>query len=67
MRANIGALDRLLRIGFGVGLLSLFFLLHSNARWVGLLGIVLLATALMRLCPLYSIFGLRSCPLSPKK
>lgn len=63
MKANIGSTDRLIRIVVGVALLSLFFFLEGNARWLGAIGIVPLLTGLFRSCPLYTVLGLSTCPL----
>lgn len=60
MKANVGNLDRIARIIVGLGLLSLIFILEGNARWFGLIGLVPLATAFMRWCPAYTIFGISS-------
>jgi len=62
MTRNIGGADRILRIVLGLVLLSLLFLLDGNGRWWGLIGLVPLATGLAATCPLYSIFGLNTCP-----
>lgn len=61
---NVGGIDRILRIVVGLALLAGFFL-HVDAgfRWLYLIGIVPLATGLMSTCPLYSLFGLSTCPL----
>jgi hypothetical protein len=32
--------------------------------WVGLIGIVPIATALMRFCPLYTVLGVRTSPMA---
>lgn len=61
MKINVGNTDRIVRIIIGLGLFSLFFLLEGDARYLGLIGIIPLATAAMSRCPLYSIFGLSSC------
>jgi hypothetical protein len=61
MEANVGGADRVLRIVVGIALLSLFFLLEGNARWWGLVGVVLLATGLLRWCPAYLPFGIKTC------
>lgn len=61
MKINVGSIDRIFRIILGLGLFSLFFLLEGNARYLGLIGIIPLATAAMSRCPLYSIFGLSTC------
>lgn len=66
MKANIGGIDRTLRILAGIALLALVFVLEGDARWLGLVGIVPLATGLFRFCPLYSLFGLSTCPLEHK-
>ena len=51
MEANVGGADRVARIVVGIALLSLFFLLEGAARWWGLVGVVLIATGLLRWCP----------------
>jgi len=66
MKANVGGIDRVLRIVLGIGLLALVFVLEGDARWWGLVGILPLVTGLFRLCPAYSIFGLSSCPMEHK-
>lgn len=62
MNKNVGTVDRVLRIVAGLLLLSLLFLLDGEAKWFGLIGIVPLATAAMSWCPLYTLFGIRTCP-----
>jgi len=66
MQANVGGADRVIRFVIGLALLSLIFILDGNARWWGLLGLVPLLTASIRICPLYSVFGINSCPLSKR-
>jgi hypothetical protein len=61
MQANVGGIDRTIRIVAGLVLLSLVFLLEGNARWWGLVGIVLLFTGFVRWCPLYVPFGIKTC------
>jgi hypothetical protein len=63
MASNVGGIDRTLRIVVGVALLALFFVLEGNARYWALVGLVPLATGLMRFCPLYSVIGLSTCPM----
>lgn len=60
MDINVGSIDRVFRIVLGLGLLSLFFILDGNARWFGLVGIVLLVTALIGWCPIYKVCGTRT-------
>ena len=66
MRANVGGIDRFLRIMVGAGLLSLVFLLEGAARWWGLIGILPIVTGLFRFCPAYALFGMGTCPLGRK-
>jgi hypothetical protein len=63
MAVNVGGIDRVVRIVAGLALLSLFFLLEGNARYWGLVGLVPLLTGLTRNCPVYSLFGIDTCPL----
>lgn len=60
MKANLGNVDKVVRIILGLGLLSLIFLLEGNIRWVGLAGGVLIATVFMSWCPIYAVLGLRT-------
>ncbi|PXW99496.1 hypothetical protein C7444_101326 [Sphaerotilus hippei] len=61
MKTNVGGIDRLLRIVVGLVLLLLAATGQVGA-W-GWIGIVPLATGLMKSCPLYSIIGLDTCPM----
>ena len=63
MAANVGNLDRALRIVVGLALLSLPFWLDSPWRWAGLIGIVPVLTGLFRFCPAYTLFGMNTCPM----
>lgn len=56
MSANIGALDRMLRIIVGAALIALA-LWDSTYVW-GFIGIVPLATGFIKFCPLYRLLGL---------
>lgn len=55
---NEGPLDRGLRIVLGVVLLAL----TAQSPW-GYLGLIPLATGLIGSCPLYTVFGLSTCPV----
>ena len=50
---NMGKIDRIIRLIAGAGLVSLLFLVNNNWRYVGILGIVLLITSAVGVCPLY--------------
>lgn len=60
MKANVGGADRVIRIILGIILLLLFFFLDGGIRYIGLLGIVLLFTALIGWCPLYLPFKINT-------
>ena len=59
MQANVGTIDRVLRIVAGIALISLVFV-GPQTPW-GRIGIVPLATALIGYCPAYSLLGIRTC------
>ena len=59
MTANVGNLDRWLRIAVGLLLLSMT-VIGPATPW-GLLGLIPLATGLMRFCPAYTLLGIRTC------
>ena len=61
---NEGPLDRALRILAGLALLAWFFLDQGAGFWhyAKLIGIVPLVTGLLGNCPVYSIFGVSTCP-----
>ncbi|HUV69163.1 MAG TPA: DUF2892 domain-containing protein [Terracidiphilus sp.] len=66
MEKTVGSVDKVIRIIVGLGLLSLFYFLSGNMRWLGLIAIVPLGTALTGVCPLYSMLGIRTCPREQK-
>ena len=51
MGTNVGGADRVARVVVGLALFSLLFVLDGNARWWGLFGMLLLATAAFVLVP----------------
>jgi len=63
MQINVGNLDRIVRIVIGLILLSLPLWLDSSWRWLGLIGIMPLLTALAGRCPAYRLLGLSTCTM----
>lgn len=68
MVANVGTIDRILRVVIGAILIVLPFVvstsfLQSTVVQVVLpiVGAVLIATALVRFCPLYRLMGASTC------
>lgn len=66
MNANVGNLDRIIRIIVGVVILSLVFILPGSEKWWGLLGLLPLVTGLIRFCPAYTPFGINTCRVEHK-
>ncbi|MXO73274.1 YgaP family membrane protein [Alteraurantiacibacter buctensis] len=58
-KTNVGSLDRLVRVVLGVFLIALVFV-GPQTPW-GWIGLVPLATGLLRTCPLYSLVGINTC------
>lgn len=70
MTANLGTADRVFRFLLGIVLLAAPFFsgmaLFNSGLATALsiiVGIVMLATSAMRFCPLYQIFGIRTCKM----
>ena len=61
MKANVGGIDRVLRIVLGLALIALT-LTGAIGAW-GWIGLVPLATAALGYCPLYTVLGFSSCPV----
>ena len=61
MKANVGSIDRAIRIVFGVSLI-LATISGLLGVW-GWIGIVPLATGTFRFCPAYLPFGLSTCKM----
>ncbi len=64
-QTNVGGIDRILRIVVGIAFLLAWFLLpgHGFRLLFLILGVLALATGLLRTCPLYSLLGINTCPL----
>lgn len=64
MKQNVGNIDKVIRIVMAIALFSLYFVLEGNLKFVALIGLIPLLTALVGMCPLYAIFGVNTCPLN---
>lgn len=65
LRKNIGETDRMLRIIFGLALLSITFF-GPKTMW-GLLGFIPILTAVINFCPLYAMLGINTLSIEHKK
>jgi hypothetical protein len=59
MKANVGGIDRVLRIVVGLALIA--WVLFANGPIWAWIGAIILATGLMSFCGAYSIFGISTC------
>ncbi len=64
MKANIGSVDRIVRLIVGVAILTVGWFYHS---WWGLIGLLPIFTAWLRFCPAYVPFGISTCPPDTKE
>jgi hypothetical protein len=62
--ANEHPIERFIRIAIGIAVLALL-VVGPKTPW-GLLGLVPLATGLLGSCPLYTLFGISTCPVRSK-
>ena len=58
MTANVGKIDRIIRILVGVALIAWVVTGGPVWAWIGL---VPLATGLFKFCPVYRLLGIDSC------
>lgn len=69
MKKNMSSADRMIR----VVLVAIFAYLYFSGTVAGIFGLILLilaivflATSLIGFCPIYTIFGVSTCKVSPK-
>lgn len=62
MKANVGGIDRVLRIVVGLVLLALAAT-GTVGLWGWIVGGIALATGVFRFCGAYTLFGFSTCPL----
>ena len=70
MKKNMGTADKLIRVLIALTIGALYY----TGTISGTLGIVLLViasifvlTSFISFCPLYTLFGIKTCPISEKK
>jgi len=73
MIVNVGTVDRVLRLAVGVALSAVAVFSGGGMFGAGMLGMgawkigvfavgaVMIATAVLRFCPLYTLLGVRTC------
>ena len=65
-KPNVGTADRLIRILAGILCINAWIFVPSVfLGWVlAAIGLILIATGILSLCPIYAVLGLRTCPIS---
>lgn len=69
MTKNMGNTDRVIRAALVALIAALYYtdvISGTLAIILGVVAVIFLATSLISFCPLYSIFGINSCP-APKQ
>ena len=69
MTANVGMIDRVIRIIVGILLIAFAMRVgfpETGWNWIGWIGVVPILTAIFGYCPAYSVVGLSTCPLTRK-
>lgn len=61
MKANVGSVDKAVRLVVALVFFSLYFVLDGNLRFLSLIGLIPLLTTLVSWCPLYALSGLNTC------
>ena len=61
MKANVGGIDKILRIAVGIVLIVMAYM-NVIGVW-GYIGVVPLLTGLIGWCPVYPLLGISSCPM----
>jgi hypothetical protein len=62
MKTNVGSADRAIRIVLGFALLMLA-VAGELGNWAGWVGLVVMATGVLRYCGAYSIFKVNTCAM----
>lgn len=61
MKANVGGIDRIIRIAVGIALIAWVLLANGPTwAWVGLLPLV---TGIFSFCGAYSLLGINTCKI----
>lgn len=71
MTANVGTIDRIIRLLIGLAAIALVFvgpLAGPGWGWeriaLAAVGAIMLATSAIKFCPAYRLFGLRTCKIA---
>ena len=60
MIINVGTVDRALRVVVGVGIITFAAFAHGYLRLVGIAGVILVVTGVLRFCPAYWLLRIKT-------
>ena len=60
MKANVGGIDKIVRILAGIALIAWALMGGPVWAWIG---VVPVATGLLGWCPAYTLLGMNTCPV----
>lgn len=63
MTRNVGNTDRIVRLILGIAVIVAGLAFQS---WLGALGLILIGTAVVGFCPIYTLVGLNTCPVKSR-
>jgi hypothetical protein len=67
MKLNESNTDRIIRVVLALVFFVLAFTLKGALVWLmGLLGVVMLVTAIVGFCPIYALFGISTCSVKTR-
>ncbi len=61
--SNVGMIDKLVRLVAGLALFSMLFTVDDSTKWIGLLSIPLLGSAVLGHCMLYKLLNVNTTKL----
>lgn len=64
---NVGRVDRVIRLIVGVLILGLYGAVEPPLKYLTLLGLIPVGTALTGTCPLYTLLGISTCRRPPDR
>lgn len=59
--------ERVVRVLVGLALLSLMVFFEGNMRFIGLIGLIPIGTAIFRYCPISHMLHINTCSTKPMK
>lgn len=60
MKINVGLTDKIVRMLLGFGIIALG---HFYLSFIKIIGVILIITAVIGYCGIYSLFGINTCKI----